>query len=36
MTVRAGGEVALTHGDTVFLTPDTSKIHRFDANGLRV
>ncbi|MBP1804448.1 ABC transporter ATP-binding protein [Rubellimicrobium aerolatum] len=36
MTVRAGGEVGLTHGDTVFLTPDATKIHRFDQNGIRL
>jgi multiple sugar transport system ATP-binding protein len=36
LTVRAGGEVALRHGDTVFLTPDADKIHRFDQNGQRL
>jgi multiple sugar transport system ATP-binding protein len=36
MTVRADGEVALSHGDTVFLTPQADKIHRFDQNGLRL
>jgi multiple sugar transport system ATP-binding protein len=36
LTVRAGGEVALDHGDTVFLTPDMTKLHRFDAKGLRL
>ena len=36
ITVRAGGEVALRHGDTVHLTPDPSKLHRFDAQGLRI
>ncbi|MGV6804320.1 MAG: ABC transporter ATP-binding protein [Ruegeria sp.] len=36
MTVRAGGEVGLRHGDTIFLTPDEDKIHRFDAAGLRM
>jgi multiple sugar transport system ATP-binding protein len=35
-TVRAGGEVSLHHGDTVFLTPEPDKLHRFDANGLRI
>lgn len=35
MTVRAGGEVTVRHGDTVYLTPDPSQIHRFDAQGLR-
>ena len=36
ITVRAGGEVDLHHGDTVHLTPEPDKIHRFDAQGLRV
>jgi multiple sugar transport system ATP-binding protein len=36
LTVRAGGEVTLHHGDTVFLTPDMTKLHRFDAKGLRL
>ncbi|WP_210526835.1 ABC transporter ATP-binding protein [Rubellimicrobium arenae] len=36
LTVRAGGEVALRHGDTVFLTPEADKIHRFDQNGQRL
>jgi len=34
MTVRVGGEFSARHGDTVSLTPDDSKIHRFDAEGL--
>jgi multiple sugar transport system ATP-binding protein len=34
ITVRAGGEIGLTHGDTVWLTPDAAKLHRFDAAGL--
>ncbi|MEM6615857.1 MAG: ABC transporter ATP-binding protein [Pseudomonadota bacterium] len=36
VTVRAGGEVDMHHGDTIFLTPDTDRIHRFDAKGLRI
>ena len=36
MTIRAGGEVSLHHGDTVWLTPDAEKIHRFDKEGLRI
>jgi multiple sugar transport system ATP-binding protein len=36
ITVRAGGEVTLSHGDTVFLTPDPTKLHRFDNQGLRL
>ena len=35
-TVRAGGEFGAVHGDTVYLTPDPAKIHRFDAAGLRI
>ncbi|WP_299822324.1 ABC transporter ATP-binding protein [uncultured Jannaschia sp.] len=36
MTVRAGGEVGLRHGDTIHLEPQLDKIHRFDAQGLRI
>ncbi len=36
MTVRAAGEVDMHHGDRVFLTPDADRIHRFDAEGLRI
>lgn len=36
MTVRAGGEVAVKHGDTVYLTPDESQVHRFSQDGLRI
>jgi multiple sugar transport system ATP-binding protein len=35
VTVRASGEIALNHGDVVFLTPEPDKIHRFTENGLR-
>ena len=35
MTVRADGEIAVHHGDTVYLTPDPRKLHRFD-DGRRV
>jgi multiple sugar transport system ATP-binding protein len=34
MTVRAGGDLPVTHGDTVFLTPDETRIHRFDDKGI--
>ncbi|MHC9236491.1 ABC transporter ATP-binding protein [Pseudooceanicola sp. 502str34] len=34
LTVRAIGDVKVKYGDTVFLSPDPSKIHRFDAGGL--
>jgi multiple sugar transport system ATP-binding protein len=33
INVRASGEVPVSHGDTVWLTPEPSKIHRFDAEG---
>jgi multiple sugar transport system ATP-binding protein len=33
MTVRAEGEQALHHGDSVWLTPDPSRIYRFDKDG---
>ncbi len=36
MTVRASGDVAVRHGDTVHLTPDPALIHRFDNAGLRI
>lgn len=36
MTVRAMGEVGLRHGDTIHLTPQADKIHRFNEEGLRI
>lgn len=36
ITVRADGEVNFHHGDEIWLTPDESKIHRFDAHGNRM
>ena len=33
ITVRTGGEVGLRHGDTVYLTPQPGKIHKFGADG---
>ncbi len=36
LTVRASGEVGLNRGDTIYLTPQADKIHRFDAKGLRL
>ena len=33
VTVRAGGEVGVNHGDTIFLTPDPTKLHRFGRDG---
>ena len=36
LTVRAGGEVGVKHGDTVWLTPNLTHLHKFDAQGLRI
>ncbi|MFK7753002.1 MAG: ABC transporter ATP-binding protein [Sedimentitalea sp.] len=36
MTVRFTGDIEATHGDTIYLTPHADRIHRFDANGLRI
>ncbi|MEI9407463.1 ABC transporter ATP-binding protein [Mesorhizobium sp. Cs1299R1N1] len=33
LTVRADGELAVHHGDTIYLTPDKAKLHRFGADG---
>ena len=36
VTVRAGGEVSMHHGDTIYLTPHAGHIYRFDSEGLRI
>ncbi len=36
MTVRSPGEVQFKHGDMVHLEPEEGRIHRFDAQGLRI
>ncbi|MCZ4256890.1 ABC transporter ATP-binding protein [Sulfitobacter sp. G21635-S1] len=36
LTVRAIGDISLTHGDTIHLSPRSDEIHRFDAAGLRI
>jgi multiple sugar transport system ATP-binding protein len=36
ITVRAGGEVALDHGDAVYLTPQPDKVIRFGDGGMRL
>jgi len=36
MTARADGDFTARHGDTVFITPDDSRIHRFNEQGLNV
>ena len=33
MTARADGEFPARHGDRIGLTPDTARLHRFDAAG---
>jgi multiple sugar transport system ATP-binding protein len=33
LTARTEGEFGLQHGEKVYLTPDPSRIHRFDASG---
>jgi len=34
--VRADGEVAFKHGDTIHLSPRVEMIHKFDVEGLRI
>jgi multiple sugar transport system ATP-binding protein len=36
MTVRADGQYAVSPGDTIHLTPDKARIHRFDRDGKAV
>ena len=36
LTVRAGGEIDLEYGASVFLSPDPAHLHRFDQKGLRL
>ena len=36
MTVRVTGDLAAKHGDDIYLTPDAARLHRFDAQGLRI
>jgi multiple sugar transport system ATP-binding protein len=33
VTVRASGDLPVDHGDTVFLSPDAVRVHRFDDRG---
>ncbi|MEO9515080.1 MAG: ABC transporter ATP-binding protein [Paracoccaceae bacterium] len=35
-TVRVGGGIEVSHGDTVYLTPQMDQMHKFDAQGLRI
>jgi multiple sugar transport system ATP-binding protein len=36
ITVRAPGDTDIHFGDKVFITPDPSRIHRFDEKGLAI
>ncbi|MFP7671772.1 ABC transporter ATP-binding protein [Marivita sp. S0852] len=36
VTVRITGDISVRHGDTIYLTPHTDQIHRFDDKGLRI
>lgn len=36
ITVRIAGDIAVTHGDDIYLSPQVEKLHKFDAQGLRV
>ncbi|MEZ2128456.1 MULTISPECIES: ABC transporter ATP-binding protein [unclassified Sinorhizobium] len=36
ITARGGGDFAAKAGDTVFLTPDKARLHRFNENGLAI
>ncbi len=35
ITVRISGDIQVRHGDTIYLTPDMDKLHKFDAQGSR-
>ena len=36
LTVRASGELDLSYGSTVYLTPNLAHLHRFDEGGFRI
>ncbi|GAA6208378.1 ABC transporter ATP-binding protein [Cognatishimia sp. WU-CL00825] len=36
LTVRITGDIEARHGDTIYLNPQMDKLHKFDAQGLRV
>ena len=36
LTVRITGDIAVKHGDTIYLTPQMDQLHKFDEQGLRV
>jgi len=33
MTIRTDGDQTFNHGDDVYLTPDPTRIYKFDAAG---
>ena len=35
ITVRISGDIAVKHGDDIYLTPQMDQMHKFDAAGLR-
>ena len=36
ITVRITGDISVTHGDKIFLTPQMDKLHKFGSDGLRL
>jgi multiple sugar transport system ATP-binding protein len=36
VTVRMAGDVPVRHGETIYLSPQLDKLHKFDAQGLRI
>ncbi|KRA50495.1 ABC transporter ATP-binding protein [Devosia sp. Root635] len=36
MTIRTDGDQTFNHGDDVYLTPDPTRIYRFDASGVAI
>ena len=36
LTVRASGEVSFRHGDRIYMTPREDRVHKFDAQGMRI
>jgi len=36
LTVRANGGLELSYGSKIFVSPDLTKLHKFDKEGLRL
>ena len=36
ITVRADGEVGFQYGDSIYLSPEPSMIHKFNEQGMRI